>query len=91
MTTRSEVGTASSEKGDQRRSQTYLHHTADEGYSDRCEVADLDGEVDVVVAHVIAEVHASAGLRHAHHALDVSDGDRDATRDGRLFAEVRIQ
>ena len=48
-----------------------------------------DGEVDVVVAHVVAQVHARRRLRHPNERLDVSDGDAHAARVG-LAAQLGV-
>ena len=45
----------------------------DEGLED-----DPDGHVDVVLVHVLAQVHLGVGLRQTDHALDVPHRDGDA-------------
>ena len=42
----------------------------DEGLED-----DPDGHVDVVLVHVLPQVHLGVGFRQADHALDVPHGD----------------
>lgn len=37
-----------------------------------------DGHVDVVLQHVVPQVHLGVGLGHADHGLDVAHGDGDA-------------
>lgn len=39
-----------------------------------------DGHVDVVLQHVVPQVHLGVGLGHADHGLDVANGDGDAAR-----------
>lgn len=39
-----------------------------------------DGHVDVVLQHVVPQVHLGVSLRHADHRLDVADSDGDAAR-----------
>ena len=45
----------------------------DEGLED-----DPDGHVDVVLVHVLAQVHLGVGLRQPDHALDVPHRDGHA-------------
>ena len=45
----------------------------DEGLED-----DPDGHVDVVLVHVLPQVHLGVGLRQPDHALDVPHSDGDA-------------
>lgn len=39
---------------------------------------DPDGHVDVVLQHVVPQVHLGVGLGHADHGLDVTNRDGDA-------------
>lgn len=41
-----------------------------------------DGHVDIIFYHVVPQVHACVGLRHADHGLDVPHRDGDTA--GRL-------
>ena len=59
---------------------------ADEGLE-----AHADGEVDVVAAHGLAQVHACVRLGHADDGLDVAHGDRDGPRRQRLAAQLAVQ
>ena len=58
----------------QNRSISYLDYgvllRVDEGLED-----DPDGHVDVVLVHVLAQVHLGVGLRQPDHALDVPHSD----------------
>lgn len=50
---------------------------------------DPDGHVDVVLQHVVPQVHLSMGLSHADHGLNMTDCDGDAAR--RLTARQNQQ
>lgn len=50
----------------------------------------LYGHVDVLVIHVLPEVHGGMSLRHADHGLEVSHCDGHAVADGALLAQVRV-
>lgn len=39
---------------------------------------DPDGHVDIVLQHVVPQVHLGVGLGHADHGLDMTDRDGDA-------------
>ena len=51
----------------------------------------VNSEVNVVGAHVIAEMQAGIGLRHTKDRLNVADSDGDATNCGALVADLRIE
>jgi hypothetical protein len=51
---------------------------------------DPDGRVDIVVVHVVAEVHSRVRERHAYHGLDVPHANLHAAR-ARLLAQLRVQ
>lgn len=50
-----------------------------------------DGRVDIVGAHVLAQMYLCMGLRHPEHRLDVPHGNRDSTHLERLLTHVRVE
>ena len=60
------------------------------GHNERFE-HHLDGNIHVIVADIVTEVHLGVGRGHAQDALDVSDGDGDSPRIGRFFSEGDVE
>lgn len=61
----------------------YLAHAAHDAELLRVDEAfehDADCHVDVVLHHVVTQVHLGVRLRHADHRLDVAHRDGDAAR-----------
>lgn len=61
-------------------STTHLSHTPHYAKLLRVDEAlqhHTDGHIDVILQHVVPQVHAGVCLRHADHGLDVSHGNRN--------------
>lgn len=41
---------------------------------------DPDGHVDVILQHIVPQMHLGMSLRHADHGLNMADCDRNAAR-----------
>ena len=82
-------GLKKTERSRDTESRTHLSHSSHDGEFLRGDEAfqhDADGHVDVILVHVITQMHASMRLRHADHRLDVTDRDGDtACRLGKNF------
>ena len=53
--------------------------------------AHLNGHVNVILAHVITQVHARWSLGHSHNTLNVTHRDWHTTSDSRGSTQLRIQ
>lgn len=49
-----------------------------------------DGTVDIMLIHILPEVHHCRGLRHTQHALKMPHSHRHAMTDGCLFTQSGI-
>lgn len=49
-----------------------------------------DGAVNIMLIHILSEVHHCRGFRHAEHALKVPHSHRHAMTDSCLFAQGGI-